>query len=50
MAACFGAKISSDKIERNHRFLEDALKLVQACGATASEVHQLSMYILVRQE
>lgn len=46
--ACFGPKIASDKIERNHRFLEEALELVQACGCTASEAHQLVDYVYGR--
>ena len=48
MMACFGAEISADKQERNHRFLEEALELVQACGATASEAHQLVDYVYGR--
>lgn len=42
--ACFGEEIANDKIERNHRFLEEALELVQALGCTASEAHQLVDY------
>jgi hypothetical protein len=45
---CFGAEIAGDKIERNHRFIEEALELVQACGATASECHQLVDYVFGR--
>lgn len=48
MMACFGAEISADHEERNHRFLEEALELVQACGATASEAHQLVDYVYGR--
>jgi hypothetical protein len=48
MLACFGAEIASDKIERNHRFLEEALELVQACGCTQSEAHQLVDYTFGR--
>lgn len=48
MAECFGAEISGDQQERNHRFLEEALELVQACGATASEAHQLVDYVYGR--
>ncbi|WP_202967471.1 hypothetical protein, partial [Pseudomonas abietaniphila] len=48
MLACFGAEISGDQQERNHRFLEEALELVQACGATASEAHQLVDYVYGR--
>lgn len=48
MLECFGAAISADRVERNHRFLEEALELVQACGATASEAHQLVDYVYGR--
>ncbi|WP_196484968.1 hypothetical protein [Burkholderia stagnalis] len=45
---CFGAEIASNRAERNHRFLEEALELVQACGCTASEAHQLVDYTFSR--
>lgn len=45
---CFGAEIAGDPVERNHRFLEEALELVQACGCTASESHQLVDYVFGR--
>jgi NTP pyrophosphatase (non-canonical NTP hydrolase) len=45
---CFGPEIAADKQERNHRFIEEALELVQACGATASECHQLVDYVFGR--
>lgn len=48
MLACFGAEIAADAQERNHRFLEEALELVQACGATQSEAHQLVDYVYGR--
>lgn len=48
MQACFGPEISADTVERNHRFLEEALELVQACGCTASEAHQLIDYVFSR--
>lgn len=48
MDACFGPEISADKIERNHRFLEEALELVQANGCTKSEAHQLVDYVYGR--
>jgi len=44
LMACFGEMIAGDREERNHRFLEEALELVQACGCTASEAHQLVDY------
>lgn len=48
MQACFGPAISADRQERNHRFLEEALELVQACGATDGEAHQLVDYVFGR--
>lgn len=48
MLACFGEKIAGDREERNHRFLEEALELVQACGCTASQAHQLVDYTFSR--
>ncbi len=48
MLECFGAVIAADRMERNHRFTEEALELVQACGATAHECHQLVDYVFGR--
>lgn len=48
MQACFGAEISADRIERNHRFIEEALELVQSLGASRSECHQLVDYVFDR--
>jgi len=48
MMECFGPMIAGDREERNHRFLEEALELVQACGCTASEAHQLVDYVYGR--
>ncbi|WP_419902103.1 DUF551 domain-containing protein [Kiloniella sp.] len=48
MEACFGSEISKDRIERNHRFLEEALELVQSTGCTSSEAHQLVDYVFNR--
>lgn len=45
---CFGAKIAVDRTERNHRFLEESLELVQSLGCTASEAHQLVDYVFGR--
>lgn len=45
---CFGAEIAADRVERNHRFLEESLELVQALGCTASEAHQLVDYVYGR--
>lgn len=48
MMTCFGEAISNDLQERNHRFLEEALELVQATGCTQSEAHQLVDYVFGR--
>lgn len=48
MLECFGAEIAADAMERNHRFLEESLELVQACGCTCSEAHQLVDYVFSR--
>jgi hypothetical protein len=45
---CFGEEIARDKTERNHRFLEEALELVQSLGCTKSEAHQLVDYTFDR--
>lgn len=48
LLTCFGAEIAADKGERNHRFLEEAVELVQACGCTRDEAHQLVDYVFDR--
>jgi len=48
MMVCFGEKIAADTVERNHRFLEESLELVQSCGCTTSEAHQLVDYVFNR--
>lgn len=48
MMECFGPTIAADRVERNHRFLEEALELVQSLGCTASEAHQLVDYTFGR--
>ena len=45
---CFGEEVTADTTERNHRFLEEALELVHACGCTAHEAHQLVDYVYGR--
>ena len=45
---CFGAEIATDKKERNQRFGEETLELLQACGATAQDCHQLVDYVFSR--
>jgi hypothetical protein len=48
LSQCFGAEIAADTVERNHRFLEEALELVQSTGCTQSEAHQLVDYVFGR--
>src|SRR5687767_679466 len=45
---CSGSEIAGDKIERNHRFLEEALELVQALGCTQNEANDLAAYVYRR--
>ncbi len=47
---CFGKEIAKDKTERNHRFLEEALELVQACGCTKEDAIDLVNYVFDRPE
>ncbi len=48
LLACFGEEIAKDIVERNHRFLEESLELVQSLGCTESEAHQLVEYVYNR--
>jgi len=48
MMECFGAEIAADLEERNHRFLEEALELVQSTGCTAEAAHLLVDYVFGR--
>ncbi|WP_227421721.1 hypothetical protein [Pacificispira spongiicola] len=49
MLACFGDEIARDPVERNHRFLEESIELVQACGGTAAEAHAVVDYVFSRE-
>lgn len=46
--ACFAPEICADRTERNHRFLEESLELIQSGGCSASEAHQLVDYVFGR--
>jgi len=48
MTECFTPEITKDIVERNHRFLEESLELVQSLGCTSSEAHQLVDYVFNR--
>lgn len=45
---CMGIDSLKDKNERSHRFLEEALELVQSTGCTKDEAHQLVEYVFNR--
>lgn len=45
---CFGIVIAADKKERNHRFLEEAVELVQSAGCTQEDAHKLVDYVYGR--
>lgn len=45
---CFGPMIAGDREERNHRFLEEALELVQSCGCSREEALELVEYVYGR--
>lgn len=48
LMACFSQEVCRDTTERNHRFLEEALELVQSTGCTRSEAHHLVDYVFNR--
>lgn len=48
MMYVFGVDVARDIQERCHRFLEEALELVQSLGCTAGEAHQLVDYVFGR--
>jgi hypothetical protein len=48
MMETFSMEVCRNTTERNHRFLEESLELVQAMGCTASEAHQLVDYVFGR--
>lgn len=45
---CFGEKIVFNKKERNARFLEEALELVQCLGASREMAHSMVDYVFDR--
>lgn len=50
MMACFGPAIAADKLERNDRFIEEALELVQASGYDQTRAHALVDYVYGRPQ
>ena len=49
LVACFGEAIAADHHQRNYRFLEEALELVQSLGATRDDAMQLVHYVFNRE-
>lgn len=45
MRATFNTETITNKTERNHRFLEESLELVQSLGCTQGEAHALVEYV-----
>lgn len=50
LRTCFSEEVVADKMVRNARFLEEALELVQSCGCSREEAHQLVDYVYGRDE
>jgi hypothetical protein len=48
VVACFGPEVAGDRVERNHRFLEEAVELVQALGCSREDAHTLVDYTFDR--
>jgi hypothetical protein len=46
---CFGPEIARNLTERNYRFLEEALELVQALGCERDAAHRLVDYVFNRE-
>ncbi|TIN05569.1 MAG: hypothetical protein E5Y14_32750 [Mesorhizobium sp.] len=46
---CFGDTTAYDVVERNWRFLEEALELVQSLGGNAADAHTLVDYVFGRE-
>lgn len=49
LTACFPPSACTDREERTHRFLEEALELAQANGCTREEAHRLVDYVFSRE-
>jgi hypothetical protein len=48
LVECFGQTTANDRVERNWRFLEEALELVQSLGSSAEDAHKLVDYVFSR--
>jgi hypothetical protein len=50
MRECFTPEIIADKLERNDRFIEEALELVQSLNYSAERAHALVDYVFGREK
>lgn len=48
MTACFPPSSSNDRLERSHRFIEEALELAQAAGCSRGDAIKLVDYVFSR--
>lgn len=48
LVTCFGEQIAQNKLERNDRFIEESLELVQSLGYTKERVLALVDYVFDR--
>jgi hypothetical protein len=48
MVSCFGPEIARDRMERNFRFLEEALELFQSQACSRQDAHRLVDYVFDR--
>lgn len=48
LTACFPASSRTDRDERTHRFLEEALELAQANGCSSDDAYRLVDYVFSR--
>lgn len=48
VTTAFGLAVADDPRERNHRFFEEAIELVQSCDMSEEEAHALVRYVFTR--
>jgi len=48
MQQCFEPDVIDDTVERNYRFMEEALELCQSLGATKQDAYRLADYVFGR--
>ena len=48
VVACMGEEAANNKAERNFRFIEEAIELVQSCGCSKEDVLKIVDYVFSR--